>query len=64
LRVLNWASECGTGVWPSSSSIIPTIAYAFQYADWVFDGDDILFVSRTAAADEEGEPITITMRIT
>ena len=28
--------------------------YAFQYADWVFDGDDILFVSRTAGADEEG----------
>jgi hypothetical protein len=28
--------------------------YAFQYADWMFDGDDILFVSRTAAADEEG----------
>lgn len=27
--------------------------HAFQYADWLFDGDDIIFVSRTAA-DEEG----------
>lgn len=27
---------------------------AFQYADWVFDGPDILFVLRTAAADEQG----------
>ncbi len=28
--------------------------HAFQYADWVFDGDDILFASRTAAGDDEG----------
>jgi hypothetical protein len=28
--------------------------YAFQYADWIFDGEDILFTSRTSAADAEG----------
>lgn len=28
--------------------------HAFQYADWIFDGDDILFVSRTSADDAEG----------
>lgn len=28
---------------------------AFQYADWVFDGGDILFTVHTAAGDEHGE---------
>ncbi len=28
--------------------------HAFQYVDWIFDGDDILFVSRTAWEDEDG----------
>ena len=28
--------------------------HAFQYVDWIFDGDDIVFASRTAADDEEG----------
>lgn len=28
--------------------------HGFQYADWVFDGDDIVFASRTAYDDEEG----------
>jgi len=28
--------------------------HAFQYIDWVFDGDSIVFVSRTAFDDEEG----------
>jgi hypothetical protein len=28
--------------------------HAFQYIDWVFEGDDILFVSRTAYDDSEG----------
>lgn len=27
---------------------------AFQYVDWLFDGDDIIFVSRTAYDDNEG----------
>lgn len=27
---------------------------AFQYVDWLFDGDDIVFVSRTAWDDEHG----------
>ena len=28
--------------------------HAFQYVDWVFEGDDILYVSRTAFDDEDG----------
>lgn len=28
--------------------------HAFQYIDWLFEGDDILFVSRTAYDDKEG----------
>ena len=28
--------------------------YGFQYVDWAFEGDDIIFVSRTAFDDEEG----------
>lgn len=28
--------------------------HGFQYADWLFDGDDIVFVSRTAFDDSEG----------
>lgn len=28
--------------------------HGFQYADWVFDGNDILFVSRTAFDDDKG----------
>jgi len=28
--------------------------HAFQYVDWVFEGDDILFVSRTAYDDADG----------
>lgn len=28
--------------------------HGFQYADWQFDGEDIVFVSRTAYDDEEG----------
>ena len=28
--------------------------HAFQYIDWLFEGNDILFVSRTAFDDEEG----------
>lgn len=28
--------------------------HAFQYIDWAFDGDSIVFVSRTAFDDEEG----------
>ena len=32
------------------------IAYhAWQYVDWLFEGDDIIFVSRTAHPTEEGE---------
>lgn len=30
------------------------IKHGFQYIDWLFDGDDIIFVSRTAYEDEEG----------
>lgn len=30
------------------------IYHAFQYVDWLFDEDDIIFVSRTAYDDEEG----------
>lgn len=30
------------------------VKHAFQYIDWLFDGDDIIFVSRTAYDDEEG----------
>ena len=30
------------------------VAHAFQYVDWVIDGDDILFLSRTAYADGVG----------
>ncbi len=33
----------------------PEVKYhGFQYVDWVFDGDDIIFLSRTAFADESG----------
>lgn len=28
--------------------------HAFQYVDWVFDSDDIIYVSRTAHDDDEG----------
>lgn len=28
--------------------------FAFQYVDWLFDGNDVIFVSRTAYDDEEG----------
>jgi hypothetical protein len=28
--------------------------HAFQYVDWVFDGEDIIFVSRTAYDDDTG----------
>ncbi|MPN59877.1 hypothetical protein SDC9_207599 [bioreactor metagenome] len=28
--------------------------HAFQYIDWLFEGNDIIFVSRTAFDDEEG----------
>jgi hypothetical protein len=28
--------------------------YAFQYVDWLFEGNDIIFVSRTAFDDDEG----------
>ena len=28
--------------------------HAFQYIDWLFDGDDIVAVSRTAFDDDEG----------
>jgi len=28
--------------------------HAFQYVDWAFDGEDIVYVSRTAHDDEEG----------
>ncbi len=28
--------------------------HGFQYVDWLFDGDDIVFLSRTAYDDEEG----------
>ena len=31
-----------------------TEKHAFQYADWQFDGDDLILVSRTAFDDEEG----------
>ena len=30
------------------------LKHAFQYIDWVFDGDDIIFVSRTAYDDQFG----------
>lgn len=30
------------------------VKHAFQYIDWTFDGNDIIFVSRTAYDDEEG----------
>lgn len=30
--------------------------YGFQYADWQFDGNDIIFVSRTAWKDASGNP--------
>ena len=30
------------------------LKHAFQYIDWLFDRDDIVFVSRTAYDDEEG----------
>ena len=30
--------------------------YGFQYVDWQFDGDDIVFVSRTAWRDKTGNP--------
>lgn len=30
--------------------------YGFQYADWQFDGKDIIFVSRTAWKDKTGSP--------
>ncbi len=30
--------------------------YGFQYVDWQFDGDDIIFVSRTAWKDGTGNP--------
>lgn len=30
------------------------IYYAFQYIDWLFEGEDIIFISRTAYNDEEG----------
>ena len=32
--------------------------HAFQYIDWAFDGDDIIFVSRTAFDDNEGGAIS------
>ena len=28
--------------------------HAFQYVDWVFDGDDIVYLSRTAYDDGHG----------
>ena len=31
-----------------------TVKHAFQYPDWVFDGDDIIFLSRTAFEDGMG----------
>ena len=30
------------------------VFHAFQYVDWVFDGDDIIYVSRTAYDDDDG----------
>lgn len=30
--------------------------YGFQYVDWQFDGEDIIFVSRTAWRDKTGNP--------
>ena len=30
------------------------VKHAFQYVDWVFDGDDIVYLSRTAYEDGEG----------
>ncbi len=30
------------------------LVHGFQYIDWLFDGNDIIFVSRTAYDDEEG----------
>jgi hypothetical protein len=30
------------------------IKHGFQYVDWLFEGKDILFLSRTAFDDEEG----------
>ncbi len=30
------------------------VNYAFQYIDWVFDGDDIIFVSRTSDDEKAG----------
>ncbi|MNF07207.1 hypothetical protein D3C80_2073400 [compost metagenome] len=30
------------------------LRHAFQYIDWLFDGNDIVFVSRTAFDDAEG----------
>ena len=30
------------------------VYHAFQYVDWLFDGNDIIFVSRTAYNDDEG----------
>ena len=33
---------------------LDTATHAFQYVDWVSDGEDIVFVSRTAFDDDEG----------
>lgn len=30
------------------------LLHGFQYVDWLFEGDDIVFLSRTAFDDEEG----------
>lgn len=46
--LLNWTEHAKLLRWNEGKTITMEDKYAFQYLDWVFDGKDILAVSRTA----------------
>lgn len=46
--LVNWTEHAKLLRWNEGKTITMEDKYAFQYIDWVFDGNDILAVSRTA----------------
>lgn len=54
--VLSWSDDLRN--WHMKEVVLhhPDVAvHAFQYLDWVIEGDDIIAVSRTAWEDETGD---------
>lgn len=58
-NTLHLASSPDLRTWRVSDAILSDpddVAHGFQYVDWIIEGDDLLFLSRTAAPEPDGTP--------